>query len=336
MTNPSHSYVPAWQTSEELNALLPSSKAFRLRGSIDRFGFLHLLAERCGMRSPRRSFAEWVHGWIWDECPTVESLAMQKLPRDVAVVVRDEVERDVLLEAGFLNVHIGGLPFAYVPPQHRSRNTVSLLAVPPHSAEAERVSSGQREYLDYLESLKDDFEGIYVCIFHLDLEGSMHRAVLERGMQVVQGARPDDASSLKRVRALFEAFEHVTSNCMGSHFVYALHSGARFSFSGPMFVYDEEVMMSGGNPHGHSKERVRRLLEIQSPEYLGSRFGDFFVDHPQRGTVDAHLGATEIGARHVLPPDNIRNILGWTVRGHLTGYTRGVFRRLRRATGQRW
>lgn len=322
----------AWQTANELNSLLPSSSVFKVRGSIDRFGFLHLLAEQCCMRAPKRAFAEWMHGWIWDDRPTIESLAMHKLPRDVPVVVRNKIEQKVLLDAGFRDVWIGGLPFCYVPSQHKARNGSSLLAIPPHSAEAERVSSVQRDYMDFLESLKGDFDDIYVCIFYLDWDGPMHRAALQRGLRVVQGARPDDAYSLKRVRALFEAFEHVTSNSIGSHFVYALYSGSRFSFCGPMFTYDEETILANGNPNGHSEERVRRLLEIQDPRYLQIRFGKFYVDHPRQGAFDTDLGASEIGTDQILSPLQIKNILGWTVIGQLCGYGRGAFRRLRRAT----
>lgn len=322
-----------WQNLAELEALLPSRVKIGSANGVHRFGFSHLLAERCGLRRPRRVFANWVHGWIWDDRPTAESLHVGKQLRDIPVVVRNEVEKAALEFEGFRRVVVGGLPFAYVSPQHNARNRNALLAIPPHSAEVERLSSRQSDYMDYLESLKGDYDGIYVSIFYLDWNGPMHQAAAARGLRVVQGARPDDANSLRRVRALFEAFEQVTSNTMGSHFVYALQAGSRFAFSGPIFAYDAQMFLGNGNPHSHSEARVNRLLEIQDPQYLRRRFGRFFCDHPRQGVADRELGASEVGVNHLLEPESIREILGWTLEGQIKGYSLGVLRRMRRLAG---
>lgn len=319
-----------WKNLAELNSLLPERKIFVYRGSVDRYGFTHLLAERCGLRRPRHAFAEWIHGWIWDEDPTAESLAVSKLRRDLRLVVRSERERDALHSEGFEEVIIGGLPFAYVERQHVSRNPYALLAFPPHSAEVERLSSNQADYMDYLESQKQNFDGIYVSIFHLDWNGPMRAAAQARGLKVVKGARPDDANSLLRTRALFDAFEYVSSNTMGSHFVYALYSGCRFAFCGPMFQYDEGVLLSGGNPHGHSAKRIERIIAIQQPGYLKARFGEFFVENPRHGVQAEKLAREELGERFILRHDQIVNVLGWTLRGQLNGYAQSMVRRLKR------
>lgn len=320
----------AWCDLGELDALLPPRKTIRSRGSIDRYGFLHVLAASCGMRSPRRAFAEWVHGWVWDDAPTAESLAFSSLPRDLRIVVRNRVELEALKRDGFQHVVVGGLPFAYVGPQHRSRNSSALLAIPPHSAEVEKLTSHQDDYLDYLDSIKSDYDGVYLSIFHLDWEGPIHRAALARGFNVVQGARPDDANSLVRMRTLFEAFDQVTSNTMGSHFIYALSAGCRVSFCGPQFVYDESVLLGNGNPNGHTLERVARLLAIQDPAYLHQRFGRFFADHPRSGIADAKLADAELGVASMLDVEEIKGVLGWNVSGQIAGYARGAWRRLQR------
>lgn len=322
----------AWSDLGELAALLPPRKIVGSTGSIDRYGFLHVLARRCGMRAPLRAFAEWVHGWVWDDSPTVESLAFSSLPRDLRLVVRNHVELEALKRGGFQHVVVGGLPFAYVSPQHRSRNANALLAIPPHSAEIEKLTSHQFDYLDYLESIKIDYEGVYVSIFHLDWEGPMHVAAVERGLNVVQGARPDDANSLARMRALFEAFDQVTSNTMGSHFIYALGSGCRVSFCGPQFVYDESILLGNGNPNGHTLERAARLVAIQAPSYLRQRFGRFFVDHPRFGTADSQLANAELGRASLLDIEEIKYVLGWNVTGQIEGYAKGAWRRLQRGS----
>ena len=153
-TEASLSTRESWNSLPELQSLLPPLRLAKSSGSIDRYGFMDLLAARCGMRAPRRAFAEWVHGWIWDANPIAEDFGFSKLPRDLSLIVRNEQEKVSLVGDGFTRVVVGGLPFAYVEQQHARRNTHSLLAFPPHSAEAEKVSSGQEQYMDFLESIK--------------------------------------------------------------------------------------------------------------------------------------------------------------------------------------
>lgn len=322
-----------WRNPVELEVLLPRPQPIRVTSGVDRYGFSYVLAARCGLSAPPRSFANWVHGWIWDEAPNAESLHCAQLPREVPVVVRNAVEQRALREEGFSRVVVGGLPFAYVEKQHRSRHPDALLAIPPHSAEVERLSSQQQEYMDYLESARDRFDGIYVSIFHLDWNGPIHQAALARGLQVLPGARPDDANSLARTRALFDAFDQVTSNTIGSHFAYALHAGCRFSFCGPMFIYDADTLLASGNPIGHQASRIERLVEIQSPEYLHARFGRYFVSTPAAGVADSEFGSREVGTDAVLPAADIWRTLGWSPWGQAGGFVAGAARRLGRRIG---
>lgn len=319
-----------WVTPKELVALLPTTVAFKSKGSIDRYGFARLLAQQCNPKLPFRPFGEWVHGWMWDEQPSAESLALSKINRNVPIVLRNKTELQALKYDGFSNVHIGGLPFAYVGKQHRSRNPHALLAFPPHSSEAERVDDQQSEYLDYLISLQEDFDGIYISIFGLDWGGALHQAAERRGLKVVFGALPDDANSLRRTRSLLDAFSFVTSNTMGSHFVYASSVGCQFSFCGPQYRYSAEVLMGSGNPRNHTQKKVDRLVEIQSKTYLHSRFGKFYVDHPSMGIEDSAFGQTEIGLEDMLSIEQIRNILGFSLYGQFRGHTRGVKNRILR------
>ena len=68
-----------WSCLEELMSLLPEVNVFSYKGSIDRFGFSYILAKICGFEKPRRTFAEWVHGWHWHDLPTSEILGLHLL-----------------------------------------------------------------------------------------------------------------------------------------------------------------------------------------------------------------------------------------------------------------
>lgn len=319
-----------WQRPGDLKKLIPPVRPVNVKGSIDRYGFTYLLADICGLKRPRRTFAEWIHGWVWDDQPTEETLAVGSLHRSVPVVVRNNLEYEALNAAGFKKVFIGGLPFCYLGKQHLVRNDHALLAIPPHSAELERLNDSQIEYFDYLEAIKSDFDGVYVSVFHLDWGGALHRAAERRGLNVILGARPDDANSLIRTRSLLDAFSFVTSNTMGSHFVYALYAGCRFSFSGPLYSYSEEVFLGNGNPNNHSLSRVERLMEVQSENYLRSRFDRFFLDHPRDGRSEIALGWSEIGHSNILNRNRIKEVVGWTISGQMRGYLCGSINRAQR------
>ena len=319
-----------WRTSEELGSLLPQALFFKNRGSIDRFGFSNVLAEICGLKWPLRPFAEWVHGWSWDDNPTAASLGFSNLSRNVPVIVRNQLEFQGLKNDGFDSIHVGGLPLAYIDKQHRSRNFYSLLVFPPHSSEVDRVNDQQSEYLDYVTSLRSDFEEIYVSVFGLDWEGPLHHAARKRNLRIIRGAHPSDANSLVRVRSLLDAFAFVTSNTMGSHFVYSLSSGCNFSFCGPQYKYSADIFLGNGNLNNHSLQKIERFIEIQSEVYLKSRFGRFYVDHPHKGEADLNYGQFEIGSHNILSKDKIKHLLGWSFYGQFTGLIRGARNRLNR------
>lgn len=303
----------------------------KITSGVDRYGFSSVLAKRCGRRIGLRSFANWVHGWVWHDKPTDKLLGCAGLPHDVTIIACNEVEKLALVDASFRDVRLGGLPFAYIPRQHTSRFADSLLAFLPHSFESGKVTFDQDNYLDYLESLSPDFEAIYISIYHLDMGGAMHKAALARGLRVIQGARPDDANSLLRMRSILDSFTFVTSNCMGSHMLYALFAGCRFSFCGPFYGYDESFFLRNGNPDVLSTDLSRQFVELQSEPYIRERFGRFFVNHPRMGVQDVKFAEEEIGMRFVMSPEQIEDALGWSVLGQVKGCLSGARRRLLRA-----
>lgn len=319
-----------WDTHESLVNLLPRASKINILSGVDRYGFSSVLARLCGRHTAPRSFSNWIHGWLWTEKPTAELLACAKLPKSTTIVVGNPAEQHALKYEGFSDVRVGGLPFGYIHQQHTSKNKHALLAYPPHSAEAERITNDQSDYLDYLESLQNDFESIYVSIFYIDIDGPLQKAAERRGLRIIQGARPDDANSLLRVRAILDAFSNVTTNTMGSHMLYALHSGCKFSFCGPFYGYDESMLLANGNPHGHTIQYIRSVLELHSESFVRTKFSKFFTHHPNLGIQDVDFGRDAIGERFIMDPVSVEDALGWTLKKQLTGYLSGAIRRTSR------
>ncbi|WP_108647142.1 hypothetical protein [Polynucleobacter rarus] len=313
-----------------MNNCLPKYKFIKNRSGIDRYGFSNVLASRLGLRYAPRSFADWVHGWFWWDSVNSEIMGFEKYRRDLSIVVQNEVHKNLLIQEGFTNVTAGGLPFSYVPQQHDLRNNNSLLAYPPHSAESEILTNNQEKYFDYLLSLKKDFESIYVSIHYLDINKPIYHLALKMGLNVIQGANPADANSLLRVRFMLDKFKYVTSNCMGSHMLYALYSGCSFSFSGPFYSYEETIYLTNNNFHNHSLNRIEHSLKVSNELYIKNKFPQFFKDHPKNGLQNLDYAKEEIGEKYKLNPNEIKKALGWSVYGQLSGYSSGIIRRSKR------
>lgn len=314
-----------------IEKILPKNIPIVLRSQVDRYGFSRVLANRMRLMYTPRSFANWVHGWVWWSDHTPESQGCSKLHKKTKIIVTNEFERLAFNNEGFVNVVSGGLPFAYINQQHTHRNNHALLAFPSHSAEVERMSSDLSDYFNYLESIKKDFDGIYVSIHSLDWNGPIQTAALKRGLNVIKGANPSDANGLLRVRSILDGFLQVTSNAMGSHILYALYSGCNFSFCGPFYSHDESVFLSKGNPHGHTMKYIEKLMMYFSEPYVRANFRKFFFSHPRLGVSDQEFATIEIGLKHILNNQQLLDALGWTFTGQINGYINGGARRVLRA-----
>ena len=309
---------------------LPPCKISRYRNELDRYGFSWVLAQRCGLRKPLRSFCSWVHGWIWYE-PTADNLGFQGLGRAQRLVVRAENERLALAQEGFCNVIVGGLPFAYIPRQEEPRFPNSLLAIPPHSSEAETTFfKNYSSYVDYLLSLKNQFDQVAICIHYLDKGKEVDLYARAHGLDIIYGARPDDANSLIRTRAILERFEYVTSNNIGSHFAYALSAGCKFSFDNYFYDYKDAILQKKLDALEKPVNYLEAALEVHSEKYVRSKFPQFFKDSPKDGIADESLARSIICPMETLSSNELMQVLGWNVTGQIRGYLGGASRRISR------
>lgn len=292
---------------------MPMHSPMKITSGIDRYGFSRILARRLKLQFVPRSFANWVHGWVWCKDNMSELIACSELPKNTSIIVNNEREKYVLVSEGFKNVRCGGLPFAYVEKQHNFRNNDALLVMPPHSSEPilGKLTISQKNYFDYIESVKQDFDDVYVSIYGLDINTPLHYMALKLGLKVIQGAHPSDVNGLLRVRSMLDGFKYVTSNVMGSHMLYSLYAGCNFSFTGPFHVY-----------HGSG--------EVGTEKYIKEKLSRYFVQHPRMGVEDIEFAVESIGEKFILQPQEIIDALGWSVTGQINGYARGVSRMIMR------
>lgn len=322
---------PRRTTFDQPTAMLHLSEyeKIKIRNSCDRYGFSYLLAAQLKLPLAPYSFANWVHGWSWNDAISHEEIiGCNGYHKTLSIIVGNQNERNALECAGYANVVVGGLPFAYVPNQNRKPLSGALLAFLPHSAEVEKANVMQVEYLDYLASCLPDFSEIFVSIYWLDNSDNLQHEIRRRKLKPLLGARPDDKNSLIRTRRMLEYCPYVTSNTMGSHIAYALYVGCSVSVTAPFYEYGREVFLTGGNPHGHSSSYIDKMMEMQSMSFVKKKYPWLFVDHPLQGIRDVEFGKKAVGLEWKLNPSQIKKALGWTLGGQVYGYGTGMTRRL--------
>lgn len=298
--------------------------------SLDRYGFSYVLSEQLGLRRPLRPFCHWVHGWAWwDEMLEPEDLLG---PRGVhpttSIIVGSKAQQERLKACGYHNVLLGGLPFAYVGSQGIQRSSSSLLAFIGHSAEAERMDVADSKYLDYLESIRHDFENVYVSVFSIDHGESLTRQIKRRGLAPFLGANPADKYSMLRTRRALEFCEHVSTNTFGSHIAYALAVGCRVSVFSPTYRYDVSKYLN--TIHEYDPSYAERMDHVYSEAYLRQKYGMLFDRQPLDGFAAQELGMQYVGNAHKLPAEKLRAALGWTLGDQIKGYALGGIRRMGR------
>ena len=308
--------------------LFPSEKIW-LRNSMDRYGFSHLLAGVIGIRAPKRSFCNWVHGWVWWESimkhVDILMILPTQLSNDVPIIVATDYERKIINDQKFKNqIYVGGLPFAYCPDLNVKKQHNTLLAVLAHSAEAEIHDVLDEDYLDYLHSIKDKWESIYVLIYYLDKNEELVKAIEKRGLQVIEGANPYDKFSLLRTKLIFTLADAVNSNVMGSHIAYALACNCKVSLTDNLYSYDRSVTLKANQ--GLPLNDIERFIYAYSSEYLKEHFNYLFVN-PSQSKRNKDLGQKFIGHKNVLSNKSLKKALGWNLSQQVSGFTKGFFRR---------
>ena len=307
---------------------------FKHKTSVDRFGFTSMILEKLNLKFRYRTFCEWAHGWIWwdDEFLPIDVLGPRSYHKDLAIVVASKKQQAILINEGYSNVILGGLPIVYTEdfPVTRKKNT--LLASIAHSAESDIQHVLDHNYLDYLESIRKDWEDIYVSVFGLDWSDNMDNAIKSRGLKLLYGAHPFDKSSLNRTKYNFLTVDSVSSNMMGSHIAYAVSCGCKTSLFSELAEYDPNVLPSSSL--GYTLQDAERLSRFYQYEYLIERF-PYLFKNPENGYTDTDLGSLWIGKSFKLNNIELMEALGWNAHGQLTGYTKGFYRRVKRIMDNR-
>ncbi|MCF8482133.1 MAG: hypothetical protein K9H25_17045 [Rhodospirillum sp.] len=243
-----------------------------------------------------------------DSDPAAQRDLFERGRETTAFWVARQDQADYLRSEGFKRVEAIGLPAAYLPKVSLPRDPGSLLVMPPHSLpDTEDTRRLRRAYRDYVESLRPAFSRVVAMVAAYDYHRGFWRSEFEAiGVSVLRGAGPADKDSLERLKRILCSFEFMTTNGNGSHIAYGAAFGAKVSIAGPFHALDD-YMLDLPLPVKMYPAIRGQLAELLSEGFLRREYPFLFVD-PERASSHVAWGQFEIGAGHVLSPEDARRV----------------------------
>lgn len=295
--------------------LLPYNQNVTLRCEPDFYGASRLISEQLGMKNTPRSFSSWSHGVCYFDLKYPEQVIWDKSWKKSRLIANDQV-KFFLTGFKFKRVKAIGLPIVYVPSHNVIRREKSVLVMLAHSLPYCEVDHDLSGLLNLCKKLKN--KGCYVCIcVHKDcfIKGKVTSELDQNNIDWFVGASANDVNSLKRMRNIFEHFETVASNAIGSHFYYAQLFGAKFFFIDPFFEYKPELLKNDPN-YKDKAELLEHNLKEASKSVIKRKFPNYFCEHKD-AICDQDLAEKECGTSHKLEPLELAQLLGWSLKGQL-------------------
>ena len=312
-----------------MNIELLPIRIIQLRNEVDRFGFSSLLALRFGFKNAPRSFACYLHGWIWRRDLKIEDLGYYFTPRNTPIVVTKEHQKDVLTKHGFSRVIIGALPFAYVKKSSVVRKIGTLLVMPPHSLQYLGYEVISAKMLGYIDDISSEFSEICICLHADDFSDKVLTSMLDsKKITYILGAHSADANSLLRMRQIFDYFEYVTTTTFGSHIVYAAFCGCKVSLLTDYFLMTPLSAFTNEPQLKLIPGYLERSIDIlNNKQNLNDQFPWLFLKHPKLAIQKVDWATKEIGVDNLLDKGQLMEFLGWTALSKMRAMSRIAFRR---------
>lgn len=304
----------------DIKAILPPIRTRELLSEADFYGISNIIAGQLGLKQVPTSYSMWRHGWMFKQLKFIEQIIWKKAYTQYYLVGR-QLEKQFLESHGVKNVKAIGLPFTYVPEQRIERKKNSLLIMPAHSLPYVKVDGDEDKLIDFALSLSKDFDTICFCI-HQDCanNGRFVDKLTKYNIPWFIGASANDVNSLIRLRRIFEYFEFVGSNVIGSHLVYSQLCGAKFFLCDPYFdykpdFYRDDPLLS------KNLQLCEHLCEQSSYQVIRDKLPQYFVD-PIDAICNSEFARNECGSPNKINLKELKYLLGWSLSGQTKGFTK--------------
>ena len=280
------------------------------------YGDMFHLAQYCGIPKPpyRPIPFEWQHGWVptflpWPTESLVGTDGLSFLRKKTHLqLVATQNQASHLIQAGYKKVAAIGLPFTYVENQNFTRVPNSRLYVLEHNTyeDSDRESDTMRK-IDTVVNFSKDKEP-FILIHGADLNNEIIRYANNLNVNLLLGANNADSNSLKRIRQIFETFEYIFTDYIGSHVLYAVLSGAKIEFiKFKLPAFSKEFAPLRKFSHNSPSAQIAHELtrELSAPSETLNRF------MTQNNLYTIEGAEVESGLKMHPSPDRLRRLIGW-------------------------
>ena len=293
---------------KEIESLMPEEEYFKVRCEADVYGVSRCIASKLHLPFTPMSLKGWRHGWVCD-LKYPEQITLGAKADGFLVALK---EHELFLKKYGINAIAVGMPFIYVDENIEIRRIPnSLLVMPIHTLDYTSHSMNEYNYIQQISKLKKNFDLIVVCI-HSECYKKNYwvDACNAFDLPYIKGASLRDRNSLIRMRRLFNSFEYMTTNHIGSHILYAAFCGCKVSIYGDYYEYNKKDFQCD-----QFYKKYPHILDynlyIGSEDYVKGKFPQFFV-FPKDAKPMKEWADREIGLQYKKSYIKIASLLGWT------------------------
>ena len=332
MSNILSEYSKAIKSQQKKNKYYPPYHEIKVSDSIAAYGLQAEIFKLTNQFLPLKSFAFWIHGWVWGPISSPSDLLGYNLDKNINILVRNQKEKEVFLNNGYKKVFAVGLPLLYSNKkiiEHVDRKEGSLLVFPPHSTNEGRADLDKSfiSYLDYIKDHESEFSEIGISLYGLDFIPEVVDRVKKYNFKIIPGVNWNDKNALQRLQFNLNSYEYSTTNNIGSHVLYSLYAGQKFSFSGDFLKLNEKAFIKQIQYEENflwPQSAIDNTLKRYSLEFVKENFSRFFVESPAHGIQDIAYANKEMGLDYKVDTRKLGRLMGWTFTGQLEGYSNKI------------
>ena len=307
---------------------------------LDRFGFFYWLKNELGVPNYYKSKTDWEHGWQFQE---FDCLNLSKyrwwLNRELAQVVSSKQKYKLIRGFGAKKVYVAPYPFFFFNNGFLSNgipnaisNTINdtLLVIPNKSQPFADINEEKKrieKYLAFIADISQNFKNVEISIPPDEINNPIWQFI--RGkfkLNFIEGISPYDQNAYFRTINLFSKFEYITSDCLGSHVLYAQLMKKKFSICEPpneIKRYYKKLTVPFNCPVS-AKKVVEDMEYSFSKEYLEKKFNFLIRETPLNGDYDYKWAYKTIGEEKNISKEKVRNILNLYPLGQVNYYFKKI------------
>lgn len=308
---------------KKILSILPNIQKINVKGEADYYGISHLITKKLRLPFTPRSFAGWKHGWLFAKLNYKEQLTNGSKESKFLVSL---VEHELFLQDQGIKAKAIGMPFVYVEDivnEKIERVKNSLLVMPPHSLPYTEHIWDEDAYAKQINDLKDEFELIVVCL---------HQSCIEKGLWIdafekykipwIIGADALDKNALVRMYKMFNSFEFMTTNTMGSHVVYAAYCGCKVSIYGNYAEFSKRDFQN--DPlYKRFPFLLEHNLKYSSKRSIENTFPYLFTS-PIDATLRTKWAEEQLGKKNKVTFYELAKLLGWLPHYQFIAYSKRI------------